>query len=64
VALKADKTKPDPKIEAKLEELNRTAIPVNVLYVPEKNPIITPEVLTSGYLLDLFRKETQVPEEK
>lgn len=64
VALKADKTKPDPKIEAKLEELNRTAIPVNVLYVPEKDPIITPEVLTSGYLLDLFRKETQVPEEK
>jgi thiol:disulfide interchange protein DsbD len=64
VALKADKTKPDPKIEAKLEELNRTAIPVNVLYVPEKDPIITPEVLTSGYLLDLFHKETQVPEEK
>jgi thiol:disulfide interchange protein DsbD len=64
VALKADKTKPDPKIEAKLEELDRTAIPVNVLYVPDKDPIITPEVLTSGYLLDLFRKETQVPEEK
>jgi len=64
VALKADKTKPDPKIEAKLEELNRTAIPVNVLYVPDKDPIITPEVLTPGYLLDLFRKETTVPEEK
>ncbi len=62
VALKADKTKPDPKIEAKLEELNRTAIPVNVLYIKEKDPIITPEVLTSGYLLDLFRKETLVPE--
>jgi len=64
VALKADKTKPDPKIEAKLEELNRTAIPVNVLYVPDKDPIITPEVLTPGYLLDLFRKETTAPEEK
>lgn len=64
VALKADKTKPDPKIEAQLEELNRTAIPVNVLYVPDKEPIITPEVLTSGYLLDLFRKHTPEPEEK
>lgn len=64
VALKADKTKPDPKIEAALEELDREAIPVNVLYVPDKDPIITPELLTSGYLLDLFRKETTVPEEK
>ncbi len=62
VALKADKTKPDPLIEAKLEELKRTAIPVNVLYVPDKEPIVTPEVLTSGYLLDLFRNNTPVPE--
>jgi thiol:disulfide interchange protein len=63
VALKADKTKPDPKIEEKLNELDRTAIPVNVLYVPGKEPIITPEVLTPGYLLDLFRLNTQVPQE-
>ena len=62
VALKADKTKPNPKIEAKLEELGRTAIPVNVLYVPDKEPIITPEVLTSGYMLELIRKNTTVPE--
>jgi len=62
IALKADKTKPDPLIEAKLEELKRTAIPVNVLYVPDKEPMITPEVLTSGYLLDLFRNNTTVPE--
>lgn len=63
VALKADKTKPDSKIEDKLNELGRTAIPVNVLYVPGKEPIITPEVLTPGYLLDLFRLNTQVPQE-
>jgi len=58
VALKADKTKPNPEIEEKLAELGRTAIPVNVLYVPGREPIITPEVLTSSYLLDLFREKT------
>ena len=57
VALKADKTSPDPKIEAKLQELGRTAIPVDVLLVPGKDPIITPELLTSGFLKDLFTRE-------
>jgi thiol:disulfide interchange protein len=57
VALKADKTNADPKIEAKLQELGRSAIPVNVLLVPDKKPVITPELLTSGYLNDLFSKE-------
>ncbi len=57
VALKADKTSPDPKIEAKLQELGRTAIPVNVLMVPGKEPIITPELLSAGYLKELFSKE-------
>ncbi len=57
VALKADKTSPDPAIEAKLQELGRTAIPVNVLIVPGKDPIVTPELLSSGYLKDLFSRE-------
>jgi len=57
VALKADKTSPDPKIEEKLQELGRSAIPVNVLLVPEKEPIITPELLSPGYLEELFNKE-------
>lgn len=57
VALKADKTNPNPAIEAKLQELGRTAIPVNVLLVPDKKPVVTPELLTSGYLKDLFNKE-------
>ena len=57
VALKADKTNPDPAIEAKLQELGRTAIPVNVLIVPGKEPIVTPELLTSGYLKELFSRE-------
>ena len=42
VALKADKTNPDPKIEEKLAELGRSAIPVNVLMVPGKNPSSLP----------------------
>jgi thiol:disulfide interchange protein len=57
VALKADKTSPNPKIEEKLQELGRTAIPVNVLLVPKKDAVVTPELLTSGYLKELFTKE-------
>jgi thiol:disulfide interchange protein DsbD len=60
--LKGDKTNANPAIEAKLRELGRTAIPVNVLYVPGKEPIITPELLSSDYLLDLIR--TNVPDGK
>jgi thiol:disulfide interchange protein DsbD len=60
VALKADKTSPNPEIEAALMKLGRSAIPVNVLYVPGKDPIITPVILSSDYLLELFGNE--VPE--
>lgn len=56
VALKGDKTNPDPKIDAKLQEFGRSAIPVNVLIVPGKDPIVAPEILSSGYLTELFNK--------
>ena len=56
VFLKADKTAANPDIEAKLQELGRSAIPVNVLLIPGEEPIITPEVLTPGYLKELFGK--------
>jgi len=56
-ALKADKTRPNPAIEAKLREYGRTAIPVNVLLAPGKPPIITPELLSATYLTDLFTRE-------
>ena len=59
VALRADKTKPDPAIEAKLEELGRTAIPVNVLYAPDEDLIITPSLLTSDMLMKLFTEHTK-----
>ena len=62
VALKGDKTNASPEIEAKLQELHRTAIPVNVLYVPGKEPIVTPELLSAGYLKDLFSKEIPAAE--
>ena len=55
VFLKADKTAASPAIEAKLQELGRSAIPVNVLLIPDKEPVITPEILTPGYLKELFR---------
>jgi|AntRauTorckE6833_2_1112554.scaffolds.fasta_scaffold08333_3 thiol:disulfide interchange protein DsbD len=54
VFLKADKTRPNPAIEARLEELGRTAIPVNVLMIPGEEPVITSELLTPGYLIKLF----------
>ena len=46
VTLKADKTKPDPQIEEALQKLGRTAIPVNVLLAPGKDPVILPELLS------------------
>jgi len=57
VMLKADKTKPNPEIDAKIAEYGRAAIPVNVLLVPGKEPIITPEIITPGYLPELFARE-------
>jgi thiol:disulfide interchange protein DsbD len=56
VFLKADKTAANPAIEAKLQELGRSAIPVNVLMIPDEEPIITPEILTPGILMELFGK--------
>lgn len=51
VAFKADKTKPSPEIEKALRKLGRTAIPVNVLQVPGKEPVILPELLGPSDLL-------------
>lgn len=65
IALKGDKTSPDPAIEKKLQELGRTAIPVNVLYVPGKDePIITPEILTADYLKELITSNLRKPHQE
>jgi thiol:disulfide interchange protein len=46
VTLKGDKTKPDPQIEEALQKYGRSAIPVNVLLAPGKEPVILPELLS------------------
>jgi len=55
-ALKADKTKANPQIEAALRQLGRAAIPVNVLLTPGKDPVIFPELLAPDDLLHALRK--------
>ena len=51
VTLKGDKTKPDPEIEQALQKFGRTAIPVNVLLAPGKEPVILPELLSPDHML-------------
>ena len=51
-ALKAAKTKPNPQIEAALQALGRTAIPVNVLLAPGREPVILPPLLAPADLLE------------
>lgn len=57
VMLRADKTKPSPEIEQAIAALGRAAIPVNAFYLPDgSDPVVTPEVLSPEYLLELFSK--------
>jgi len=56
VTLKADKTKPNPQVEEALRKLGRTAIPVNVLLAPGKDPVILPALLSPNDLLEALRK--------
>jgi thiol:disulfide interchange protein len=53
--LKADKTNPNPAIEAALRKLGRSAIPVNVFIAPGKEPVILPELLSPEDLLKLLK---------
>ncbi|MEN9535530.1 MAG: hypothetical protein RIR37_803, partial [Verrucomicrobiota bacterium] len=53
--LRADKTNPNPTIEAALRKLGRSAIPVNVLIAPGKDPIILPELLSPDDLIKLLK---------
>ncbi len=55
VTLKADKTSSNPAIEAALRQLGRTAVPVNVLLAPGKEPVILPSLLAPTDLLDALR---------
>lgn len=50
VLMRADKTRPNEEIDAEMRRLNRSSVPVNVLYLPDKEPAITTELLTPIYM--------------
>ncbi|MFZ9936984.1 MAG: protein-disulfide reductase DsbD family protein [Luteolibacter sp.] len=56
VALKADKTKPDPEIEKALRGYGRSAIPVNVLLAPGRDPVILPELLAPDDVIQALER--------
>lgn len=64
VVLKADMTTKHPTATKAVHELGRSAIPVNVLYVPgDSTPHVTSEILTASYMKD-FLKQHIKPAEK
>jgi thiol:disulfide interchange protein/DsbC/DsbD-like thiol-disulfide interchange protein len=57
VTLRADWTNQDARITAELAAYNRSAVPFNVIWMPGKDtPVILPEVLTPGTVLDALKK--------
>ena len=55
VALKADKTKNNPAIDAQIAKYGRSAIPVNVLLAPGREPVILPELLSPGDVIKALK---------
>ncbi|MDV7398785.1 thiol:disulfide interchange protein, partial [Arthrospira platensis SPKY1] len=57
-ALIADWTNQDPAITRALAEHGRSAVPFNLIWLPDRDePIILPELLTPGIVLDALRGE-------
>jgi DsbC/DsbD-like thiol-disulfide interchange protein/cytochrome c biogenesis protein CcdA len=57
--LKADWTLFNPSITAALEQYGRSAVPLNLVWLPGRNePIILPELLTPGIVLDAIHGES------
>jgi thiol:disulfide interchange protein len=55
--LRGDWTNKDPRITAELARYQRSAVPFNVVWIPGKDePIILPELLTPGIVLDAVRQ--------
>ncbi|HWA28379.1 MAG TPA: thioredoxin family protein [Lacunisphaera sp.] len=55
--LKGDWTSKDPAITAELAKWGRSAVPFNLIYAPgQSDPIILPELLTPGRVLDALPK--------
>ncbi|MFI3244157.1 MAG: thioredoxin family protein [Akkermansia sp.] len=56
VLMRADKTAPNPAIDAELRKIGRSSVPVNVLYQDGEEPAITTELFTASYLLDFLKE--------
>jgi thiol:disulfide interchange protein len=50
--LKADWTSQDPVITQSLADLGRSGVPTYVIFQPEKDPILLPEVITPGIVIN------------
>ncbi|MBA4137228.1 MAG: hypothetical protein C0518_07920 [Opitutus sp.] len=60
VLFKADWTNKDPQITQALAKWNRSAVPFNLIYAPGKpEPIILPELLTGGIVLEKLAEAAQ-----
>jgi len=56
VLFKADWTNQDPQITTELAKFNRSAVPFNLVYKPGADePLILPELLTPGIVLDALK---------
>ncbi len=53
--MRADWTRRDPEIARALHALGRSGVPVYVLYRPNQAPLLLPELLTSGIVLDALK---------
>ncbi len=59
VLMRADKTAPNPAIDAELRKIGRSSVPVNVLYQEGEAPAITTELFTAGYLLNFINENLE-----
>jgi thiol:disulfide interchange protein DsbD len=56
--VRGDWTSRDPQIAAELQRFERAAVPVTLVYLPGRpDPILLPEVLTPGIVLDAVRRK-------
>lgn len=59
VLMRADKTAPNPAIDAELRKIGRSSVPVNVLYQEGGAPAITTELFTAAYLLNFLKEHLE-----
>ena len=54
--LQADWTRQDPAITQALQSLGRSGVPVYVLYLPGKQPVVLSELLSKSEVLDALKQ--------